>query len=56
MIPEFIQWIIVGATVGAAVFFLWRILRSGSSACSGCALKDACKRKGQKGGKDCPPQ
>lgn len=58
MILEFIQWIIVVATVGAAVFFLWRILRSGSSACSGCALKDACKRKGQKGGKDknCPPQ
>lgn len=46
MIPVFFQWIIVIAAIAAAVFFLWRLLRSDNSACSGCALKDTCAKKG----------
>lgn len=46
MMPEFLQWIIVIAAIAAAVFFIWRMFRSDSSACSGCALSDTCSRKG----------
>lgn len=50
--PAFLQWIIVILAIAAAVYFLWRMLRTDNSACSGCGLKEVCSKKGRKPGKD----
>lgn len=43
-----IQYTIVGAIIALAILWvLWKVLRknkNGSSACSGCALSDACTK------------
>lgn len=45
MLSPALQWIIVGITVAAAVFFIGRLLRRRDRGCGDCPLKDNCSRK-----------